>query len=94
MQIVSAAYDQWGNVIVVYEGHPPDAVITVPADPGNSDYQELLAWEAEGNAITPYKAAVLADHSNYDAMLERRQNAALDAGDTDAAFKILLQRQG
>jgi hypothetical protein len=26
----------------------------IPTDPGNIDYQEFLAWLAEGNEPTPY----------------------------------------
>ena len=39
------------NVIVVVE----DGVTkNVPNDPANTDYQQVLAWEADGNTIEPF----------------------------------------
>ena len=55
MGIVSATYTDWGAIKVVFEGQPPDTVITVPPDPDNKDYVELMEWEAEGGVIHPYE---------------------------------------
>jgi hypothetical protein len=57
MQIVSANYDQFGNINVVIEDMPEGSSVTVPADPANKDYVELQEWAAQpGNQIAPYVA--------------------------------------
>jgi hypothetical protein len=98
MNIVSASYNVFGAIDVVYENMPPNTTVTVPIDPANKDYVEVLAWEADGNTITPYSAtapvAVIDERQNYDAMLERRAAAAAAKGDTEAAVQILLQLHG
>lgn len=93
MEIVSANFTADGNINVVIEDMPEGTSITVPDDVANADRIAVAEWEAEGNTITPYQAVAPVDRSNYDAMLDRRMNTALDAGDTDAAFQILLQKQ-
>ena len=93
MEIVSAEYGPFGGIHVRVEGQKSDTVITVPNDMSNKDRQELAEWEAKGNVITTHQVVAPADRSNYDAMLDRRMNAALAKGDTDAAFDILLQLQ-
>jgi hypothetical protein len=94
MGIVSANYTEGGYINVVMEDQPADMFISVPDDMTIRERQELAAWEAEGNTITPYVLPPPAgDRSNYDAMLDRRMNAALAEGDTDSAFQILLKRQ-
>jgi hypothetical protein len=56
MQIVSAAYNEFGGINVVVEDQPPETSITVPADPMNKDYVELQEWAAkEGNEIKAYE---------------------------------------
>ncbi len=57
MEIISAAYNEFGVINVVVEGQPPDTSITVPADPANKDYVALQEWAAkEGNEIKAYVA--------------------------------------
>lgn len=64
-----------------------------PRTPPNMDRVELQEWVDAGNGvIEPFvPPPPAADRSNYDAMLERRMDAALAVGDTDSAFQILLQ---
>jgi hypothetical protein len=33
--------------------HEPGRLLSIPLDPGNTDYQEYLAWLAEGNEPLP-----------------------------------------
>ena len=40
-------------VRITYEGQPDNSMMTVPANADNMDYQEILAWVAEGNTIEP-----------------------------------------
>tara|TARA_B000000532_G_scaffold104518_1_gene84045 strand:- start:30 stop:200 length:171 start_codon:yes stop_codon:yes gene_type:complete len=43
------AYDGKTVAILQKEGLPPNTSRSFPLDEGNTDYQEYLAWVAEGN---------------------------------------------
>ena len=59
MKILTAKYES-GTLIsnsvirITYEGQPSGNILNIPVDEENTDYQEYLAWVAEGN--TPQEA--------------------------------------
>lgn len=67
----------------------------IPADPGNRDYQDYLAWVALGNTPTPYSppaTPVPASITNYQCRAVLTATASATAGKTlfdlvDAALK-------
>ena len=54
MKILTAKYES-GTLIsnsvirITYEGQPSGNILNIPVDEENTDYQEYLAWVAEGN---------------------------------------------
>lgn len=93
-EIITAVYDKGGNIIVTIEDQPPGTSIVVPDDMANMDRQAVAEWEAAGNTITPYlpPPPPFVGRGNYDAMLDRRIEAALAAGDTEGAIQDFIKK--
>lgn len=52
--IVRAYYNDSGSINVIFENQPEGMFVSVPPDPLNKDYADLMAWEAAGGIIEPY----------------------------------------
>lgn len=77
MQIISASYNQFGDINVVLVDQPPDTTITVPTDPANKDYVELQEWAAKGNTIMAYEAPIVINEPTIeDRMAELESKVA------------------
>lgn len=81
----------------------------IPVDPGNTDYQEFLAWEAEGNTPLPadplVESVLLPDWSGFynsllvsscfaTARIAATQNLIANVAYTDCATSLGLATQG
>lgn len=64
-------YTETGMISITRDG----ATMFVPDDPKNADRREIAAWEALGNTIPPYVAAV-----DLPAYAARKRRAVRDAG--------------
>ena len=49
-KLVKNPYNQQINIVQKQEGN---LLLSIPFDPQNSDYQQYLAWVAEGNQPEP-----------------------------------------
>jgi hypothetical protein len=52
--IERAYYNESGSINVIFEGQSPTTFITVPPDPLNKDYVDLMKWEEAGGIIEPW----------------------------------------
>jgi hypothetical protein len=52
--ITRAYYNESGSINVEFEGQPAGMFISVPPDPMNKDYADLMKWEEAGGIIEPY----------------------------------------
>jgi hypothetical protein len=68
---------------------------TIPADPGNRDYADYLAWIAAGNTPQPYVPAPpdpsSAIASSSQSLRLARAKQSLAQGDTAGALALLIQ---